>query len=328
MVKMNDDDKRIFDARMAYYGYKSYKSDFFATDEYAKLQACIINHLPVKNDPRLKFAFCDKSDVLSAGKYVIEKHFNDIDLRVFCTNGDDLYTQVIARFGEKPKEEECSEIIKYIKNHLSFIKVTDIPVELDALKSTQNGRVSSLMFYASSKVNKSFFKKLPVCVRKLELSGPCNINSYSNYVHEMMHALFNRNKRNKKNYLNDEALSIFMERVAAKDLEDSNNLLELRILKRILDIKNNILEKSKNEFLEQKPEDIITREKYIVSTLHATALFDTYNKGSKKSQKEMDTTIGEVLIGHGKLEEVFEKYDATLEKGSKILQRQIKYFSK
>lgn len=29
MVKMNDDDKRIFDARMAYYGYKSYKSDWY-----------------------------------------------------------------------------------------------------------------------------------------------------------------------------------------------------------------------------------------------------------------------------------------------------------
>ncbi len=286
----------------------------------------MLDNLPVLNDERLKFKFCDKSEVLSAGRYVLDKHCDGIDLKIPYTNGDDLETQIISRFGEKPSVESYDEIIEYIKNNIELVRVTDIPLYLDSYKE-RNGSTTTTCFYSSKDLEESFFEKLPVCTHRISIFGPCDEFAKTTYVHEMYHALLNRNKGSLRNLLNKEFLSIFMEKVAAYDLDNSGNLFELRNLYRLLSIKENIIEKTREEFNTRNAESITKNESYIISGLLATDLFNTYLRGSNKLKKEIDLSINEVLMGNGVIEDVIDKYEVTLEKGSKIMKKQIKHFS-
>ena len=66
------------------------------------------------------------------------------------------------------------------------------------------------------------------------------------YVHEMTHALVNRNKGIVKNMLLNEMLPMFMEKVASYDL--NNELLDKVILNRLLSTKRALdnIDNSKN----------------------------------------------------------------------------------
>ena len=89
-----------------------------------------------------------------------------------------------------------------------------------------------------------------------------------------------------------------------------------------------MLDKEILEFREENPLGILESKTYVLSTLKATALFNTYAKGSKKVQKEIDDSLGRVITGKDTLEDVLYRYEATPEKGSKVMQRQIKTLSK
>ena len=156
----------------------------------------------------------------------------------------------------------------------------------------------------------------------------CTICTKEIYVHELGHALINRYKGNINNLLNAEAFSIFMEKVSASDLDSSGNALDFKNFLRIIQVKHCLLEKEIIEFREEGFESLLRKKTYILSSLYATALFDTYNKGSKKLKSEIDDSLGEVITGKAVLEDVFDYYDVTAENGSKIMQRQIKKYDK
>ena len=265
--------------------------------------------------------------MLADGKFVIDKHFGKLDLRVAYTDGDNMETQLIALFGKKPTVEQYDEIIDYINNTVDLVKVTDIPVYLDVENPT-NGYSSSTRFYGYDTVEEEFYKKLPNTVREIAIDGDCDDNAKCIYVHEMAHALIDRYKGNIVNLLDDEAFPIFMEKVAARDLDDTDELLHLKNLYRILQVKHNIFDKEILEFREENPYGVLISKKYILSTLKATALFDTYAKGSHRLREEIDGFLGDVITGHGIIEDVFDYYGASPEKGSRIMQKQIKKYSK
>ena len=138
----------------------------------------------------------------------------------------------------------------------------------------------------------------------------------------MYHALSKRNKGYTNNYLYDETLSIFMERVAALDINE--NLVNPAILRRTLAIKDDIINLTHNEFYEESYNSIIEPKKYILSFLLATSLFNTYIHSSTKGKRQIDNEINKVLMGYQQLEDILEKYEITEEKGSSIVKRQIK----
>lgn len=326
-MELTENEKKGLRTRLLVNGVKHYETDFFNTDSYDRLRTEMSHALPLIHDKRLKFAFCDKNDILSAGKYVIDKHFGGIDIRVPYANGDDLESQLVKRFGDKPKPEQYDEIIDYINTHLELPKVTDIPLHLNTGKS-RNAQSVITWFYTYKIMEESFYKKLPICTKEINISGNCDENSKLMYVHEMSHALLNKNKGSYSMAFNKEALSIFMEKVAALDLDESGKLLELKTLFRLLQIKHNILNKELLEFREEKPLSVFDDKTYIYSALNATALFDIYKKGSKKTKREIDDAIGNVIMGNSTIEDIFDHYEATLDKGSKIMQRQIRKYSK
>lgn len=324
---LSEQEKKNLKIDMLLRGFSSYETDFFGSSSYKKLRETMLNNLPGGNLSRFKFILFPKSEVLKDGKFVIEKHFNKCDLRVFHTNGDDMRTQLAAIFGKQPNPEQSEEIIEYIKNKIELVRVTDVPVYLSVMDES-NGYVNDDIFYGCSIMNDDYYEKLPSCIAEIGLSGDCNENSKCTYVHEMAHALINRHKGAVSNLLNDEVFSIFMEKVAAMDIEQSGRLLELRTIYRILETKQNMLDKENKKFNEVDFFGLLSCRKYIISSLYATALFDTYFKGSNKLRSEIDAALGEVISGNAVLEDIFERYEANLDKGSRIMRKQIKMYDK
>ena len=126
--------------------------------------------------------------------------------------------------------------------------------------------------------------------------------------------------------MNDEVLSIFMEKIAAYDLEQSRTLLDKKNLRRILQIKHNILDREILEFRDERFSVVLSSKTYILSALRASALFDIYLKGSQKVQNEIDKAVANVITGNDVLEDMLDHYGASLEKGTKVLRRQIKEY--
>jgi len=285
----------------------------------------MLEYLPKREAKCLNFKLLPKSLMLQSGKYIVDKHFGKIDLRVPYTNGDELKSQIVAIFGCNPKPEEYDSIIDYIKNQLELVKVTDIPVFLNT-NEMKNGYTGTTWFYGNNIMEEDYYRKLPVCVKEISIEGNCDEESQCIYVHEMMHALSNRHKGSIKNLLNDEVLSIFMEKIAAYDLDQSRTLLDKKNLRRILQIKHNILDREILEFRDERFSVVLSSKTYILSALRASALFDIYLKGSQKVQNEIDKAVANVITGNDVLEDMLDHYGASLEKGTKVLRRQIKEY--
>ena len=325
MDKFTDEEKLVLQGQLLLIDADKYTSDFFDTDEYKALRHTTMDYLDKIRDKRIIFKLLPMSTVLKSGKFVVDKHTRGISIKVSYANSDLLKTEVIAKFGEEPKKYQYDEIIRFINENAERLDVTDIPVHYEQSKNALAG-ITATLFYNQSKEILPFYKKLGYNVSEITLTSSCNEFTSVAYIHELYHALLNRNKGSINNLLHNKALSIFMEKVAALDLDNSKDLLNKVKLCRLLDIKNYIMLKTKNDFYDNNHFDTITYETYIISTLLATALFDTYEHGTSQTQRNIDDAINKVLIGDGQLEDVFEKYDATEEKGSILVKKQIKEF--
>ena len=325
-MQLNEKDSKRLKMKMLQNGYTSYETDYFNSNSYRSLRQTMLENLP-HNNFELNIPFCTKSEVINAGRCVIDKHFGNLDLRVKFADGDDMESQLYAIFGPNPTPDKYEDIIKYINNQIKLLRVTDIPVYLNCSREA-NGYASSTYFYEINDMEEEYFKNLPDCVREIGLEGPCNEDTKSIYVHEMAHALINRHKGSIQNLLNNEAFSIFMEKVAAEDLDSEGKLLDFKGIDRILQIKRNVLDNEIITFNGGNLLGALEDRKYIISTLHATALFNTYSKSSKKVKKEIDASLGKVICGEDTLESVLEHYEASLDRGTRIMNRQIKEYQK
>lgn len=327
MHKLTDDEKLELQKKLLLLGAKDFTSDFFNTEEYKELRHDMMDHLDTYDDERIRFKLLPMSTVLKAGKYVIDKHTRGINIKVAYTNLDFLRSDVIARYSEKPKRYEYDEMIRFIEDNVQQIDITDVPIMYEG-SDKHNGFAAYTYFFGTDNIDLAFYKKLGAFLSKIKLEGSCNENTQLTYVHELYHGLLGRNKGAVNNLLHNETLPIFMEKVAASDLDSSERLLNLRTLDRLLNTKNNIMIKTKNDFFNNDRLGTITNEGYIISTLLATALFDVYEHGTSQTQRKIDDAINKVLVGDGQLEDVFDKYEATEEKGSILVRKQLKQYSK
>ncbi len=321
---MTEKEEKSLKRCMLVHNYSTYDTDYFDSQEYRKLRNTMLDYLPHDGDSLEKSKCIFKSEVMQAGRFVIDKHFGMLDLRVPYSKEDDLKSQVIALFGTNPDKQNYNEIIKYINDQVNLVRVTDLPVYLD-LDPSSNAYVLKDYFLEDEKIEDDFYKKLPIVTTEIGLLGDCNENKKPVYVHEMMHALLDRNKGSVKNLLNFETLSIFMEKVAAQDLDSSNKLLDRIILLRTLYVKSSILSRELSLFENSELNKVLQHNTYTISSLNAAALFQTYSKSSK-IKKEIDEEVGKVITGEKLLEDMLNHYEALPERGTKIMIKQIKTF--
>lgn len=305
-------------------GYQTYKTAFFDSDNYKKLRTIFLDNLPHFNIPYPTIHFCSLDKVKQAGTTVIQKHTNGIDIKIPYTFEDDLMSSLIEVFGERPEENKIEDIIAFIKNNIELKKVTDIPILLN-LSEEQNGRTFYASFYSHFQ-NLKYYELLPNIINEIKLEGASNDFSKGIYVHEMYHALSQRNKGYTNNYLYEEVLPLFMENVTALDLDPK--LLEPYTLKNLLEMKDDIINLTSSQFYEENYKNIIEPQKYILSNIMVSALFNVYLHSSNRGQKQINDEINKVLMGTQQLEDVFNKYEITTEKGTNIIKKQVKTLTK
>ena len=119
------------------------------------------------------------------------------------------------------------------------------------------------------------YHDIKIGIAEIGITGVCDELTKAKYVHELYHALMYKNKGSIKNMLNNEAISIFMEQVAATDLKRYGQLDKQMALYRLLHLKKTIMNREMLMFCEERPREIIEDESYILSTANASSLFHT-----------------------------------------------------
>ena len=155
-MHINEEDSKRLKVMMIKNGYTSYETDYFNSNSYRSLRKTMLENLPQSNYG-LNIPFCTKSEVINAGRYVIDKHFGNLDLRVKFADGDDMESQLYAIFGPNPTPDKYEDIIRYINNQIKLLRVTDIPVYLNCSHKA-NGYVSSTYFYEINDIEEEYYK--------------------------------------------------------------------------------------------------------------------------------------------------------------------------
>lgn len=301
---------------MALFKYESFQTAFFESSNYEKLVDIMFCDFSA-NVNEIKFDDCNEEEILKCGEYVIKKHMKDIDLTVPCIfNDDDLSMELFTRFGFDFPLTMYDQVIDYIKEKSELVKVTDIPLTI-INKAKRNGYVVNYSFYENADLDESFFEKIPICATGIFIFGPSDDMAKTIYAHEMTHALLNKNKGNILNFMHGEVLPIFMEKVAALDLDNADDLLFFVNYQRLLSLRKNII----TMLLEG---DNIIDKMYIISSLMSASLFDVYENSSLNSKEEIDKSINQVLMGNLRLEDIFDKYEINLEEGTNVIAKQVK----
>lgn len=290
------------------FGFKYYKSAYFLTEDYKKLRNTFLDTIPTSKITFNNIKICSISTIKNIGKKILMKHTEGIDTKVAYTHLDELKSDLIAKFGETPEEDKIDEILNYINKHIKQKEVTQIPLTSNINNIHQNGRVIFTRLYNHFQDPK-YNINLPNIIKEINIEGPVNDFTKGIYVHEMYHALTSKHKGYTQNYLHDETLSIFMEKVTALEMGKTYSFEREANLQRLLLTKDDILNFETAKYHNTNHLPAVEMQKYIISNILATALFSTYRNNSNKIKNEINDDINQILSGKTILEDVLDKYE-------------------
>lgn len=309
--------------KMLSHGFEKSDSDFFNSTDYDKVRQMMIDSLydDITND--IKYNLCSKNDILENGKCILKKHFNNIDLKVNYNDMDELANLILLKFGKKPSIYDSDKILELINNNSKKINIYDVDVVVQSGFFNSGKTNNYALPFSIKKLGNDFIKKIPYSISSIYLKGECNEFLTQVYVHEMTHALVNRNKGIVKNMLLNEMLPMFMEKVASYDL--NNELLDKVILNRLLSTKralNNIDHSKNNSYLK------LHKKIYILSNICASGLFDLYYKSNDFVKNKIDISVGKVISGEMLLEDLLDEYNINFDNCVDIMCDQCKTYTK
>jgi len=316
IMLQNESDFRNIERKMALYGYETYGTDFFNTKEYEELIIEFIKD-KTKEEYNDNLSYRKLKLIKENAKNILIAQTKDINRLVpFISNPSKKEYKFTAKYGEAD-EENYDLYIEYLKRHTKFIDVTELPIKWKH-KNMKNGLINKI-YEQTTDIEK--IKSFPIIFTDIRIMNQSNDLTVSVLNHEMTHALLGRNKGIINNMLHDELLPIYMEFLAAYNLDDTEKLLKKALKERILIVKSQIIEKYLNEF-----NGFITPEEstYIDSTLYAIALFETYKNSSNKAKESITREVNKTLNGDRTLDGTLEALDITEEEGSKIMIKKLK----
>lgn len=313
--QQNELDQRSLENEMALYGYTENSTTFFDTKNYERLVLEFIKnkqkYVSNFNLPPRTIDFIRRE----ANKIIIDQT-GSLDRKVLYLEEDQrLIYDFTAEHGEITPNN-YDEVIKYIKKKARKREVTTLPIRWITSKN-RNG-ISRIYHEYPDDID--IIKKYPIISTGISMINQNDDIGTTVLVHEMTHGLVDRHKGIIKNILHDEILSIYLELVAAYELEKTGKLLEITAKFRLQNIKNNIFTSQQQIFNGYMPDG----ENYIDSCLYAFSLFELYKNSSSRARKNIREEINKTLSGNRQLEDTLKALDVTEEEGSNIIRKQIK----
>lgn len=217
----------------------------------------------------------------------------------------------LYRLGKITIADVTDKMLIAYKRNAKKAKVFDIPVKpVNGMDSMQGQTLKGPLMIIGDVERMA--KNAPVYMESISLGDRYDKLSIGTYTHEITHILIDRHKGVVENYYNDEFLSIFMEKVAVDQIDNTPNkfLVKCSEIYRLAHVKKllNDLENCKEGTSEYKD-----KLKYIQSSLYAGILFDRYSQGDEPQKQAILEQIKAILNGKAKLNDFIKNQQLSLD---------------
>lgn len=158
-----------------------------------------------------------------------------------------------------------------------------------------------------------------ICLGKITTSCTGGIIS-----HEITHSQIDSHKKITRSFYNHEVIPLFLQLVHNLEKGEDGVHLEADKLFRTIEISDlidelNIYYRSSNA---KATDDLLNATKYLESILKAFMLFEIYLNSKNRVKKDIFDSVQKIFDGKISVEELLDKYDITLDKSLKNLQKQ------
>ena len=285
-----------FDMKLKIYGYTGLDKSQLSKKSVIETKD-LISGLELPDTSKITDASVGPKNISKQSRKIITSLFPDLnrDVRIIALNE---YQQAILKFnfGQMSIEEYLQTLqrksfrgdavnapITFVDTHTCIYGDTIKPLSLiddDALLT-----------------------RLPILISGYNL-GSLKLSRLGiiSHLHEVTHALLERNKGSVKDYYKSEMLSILMEKIAADEIDKTSVLLSKQNIFRYENLKSSLEEIADDD-----------NHKYLLSTLLAEVLFDKYKNGNETYKNHLLAKISEVLSGKLVLEDMLMNEGITLD---------------
>lgn len=258
-------------------GYKSNivlntsKKDSLITSIYP-----VISGLPIISSPDEQPLTLE--EVVAQSQEFYSRYFTTHDIR-------HLPVEVLTRNQSSIPATTGTQTAKNYNSLLTTINPFELPVTLVEGHSMVGEIFKPLIVVP----DQSFNKEVEIPFSHIELGDKLTRLSIATHAHEIAHSQTEGIKGFAEDYLNKEVISLFMEKLAALDIDPSGELLRLSERNRFRYISELHGIISNPQFAMKigvTKEQILDAIMYVQSTLYATKLFDEYQKARKPKDKQ------------------------------------------
>ena len=269
----------------------------------------------IKTDKKNKIVYFNdikKEKVIKKSRSYLNKYFNIHDVG-YLNN-----FLLLRKIGE---QANINDIATTYNDACIEMSPFDLPINY--VEDSSNH--ASLQISTPSKYNKELLKDLNIYFLGINLSYNITDKLIPIYIHEIVHTQLESNKGIVTDIKNREVLSIFIELLYT--YQHNKNKYEYFLNQRLNELMSNFNRVCKYIFQnKEKDTCYVIILSYLVSTIKALKLLDTYLNSNKLVKKEIMKSIQNVFDADNSLEEFLDEYEIDYDNSldSKVLSRIIK----
>lgn len=288
-----------FDMKLRLYGYKGLDKSQLTKKSFIETQELVRTiNLPSTNG--ITDITINPKNIAKQSRKLITNLFPNLnrDINVLAIND---YFRITMKLSNGIMSVE--DYLSTLKSKSSTMDAINAPVNFIGNVSCTNGETVKPMALID---NDSYLDRLPIYVSGFNI-GSINLSRLGiiTHLHELTHALLERNKGSVKDYYKAELLSILVEKIAGFEIDKTSILLSKQNIFRYENLKQ-CLNKSNDD----------STHKYFLSTILAEFLFDKYENGTETYRNYLLSQISKVLSGELVLEDMLINEGITLDNGN------------
>lgn len=285
-----------FDMKLKIYGYTGLDKSQLSKKSVIETRD-LISGLELPDTSKITDTSVGSRNITKQSKRIITSLFPDLnrDIRVIAINE---YQQAALKlaYGQMSIEE----YLQTLQRKSFRADAVNVPITFFDTHSCIYGETVKPLSLVD---DDSFLERLPILVSGYNL-GSIKLSRLGiiTHLHEVTHALLERNKGSVRDYYKAEMLSILMEKIAADEIDKTSVLLSKQNIYRYENLKHTINKQNDDD-----------SHKYLLSTLLAEVLFDKYQNGNETYKNHLLAKISEVLSGKLVLEDMLTSEGITLD---------------
>ena len=284
-----------FEIKLKVYGYAGLDKSQLSKKSVIESRE-LIRGLELPDTSKITDTSVSPKNISKQSRKIITSLFSDLnrDVRIIAVNEYQQLTMKLA-YGKMSIEEYLQTLQR--KSFRS--DAVNVPINFAGTRTCIYGETIKPLSLVD---DDSFLERLPILVSGYNI-GSINLSRLGiiTHLHEVTHALLERNKGSVRDYYKAEMLSILMEKISADEIDKTSVLLSKQNIFRYENLKQS---------LENSNDD---SHKYLLSTLLAEVLFDKYKNGNETYKNHLLVQISKVLDGKLVLEDMLINEGITLD---------------